>query len=208
MDVLTADFRALIYWLDLIGTFVFGLSGGMLAVRRQLDLFGVIVLATAAATAGGAIRDMALGEQPAAVLQNPSYLWVTFLSGLTAFFGHRLIERLNKPVMLLDAVGLGVFTVAGTQKALDFGLQPTAACLIGVLTAVGGGVVRDVLVTEVPRILREEIYAVAAMIGAALIILGDHLGWSPILVTSVGVGVTVAIRLLSVRFGLKIPRAR
>ncbi len=208
MTWIAADYASLLWWLDMTGTFVFGLSGGMLAVRRQLDLFGVIVLATAAATAGGAIRDMAIGDQPAAVLRDPSYLLATLLAGLTAFFLHRQIERAAKPVMLLDALGLGTFTVAGTQKALLFGIEPASACVIGVLTAVGGGVVRDLLVTEIPRVLREEIYAVAAIIGAGLVILGDHFGGPPLLTALLALTATFAIRLLSVRFALRIPRAR
>ncbi|NPD14075.1 trimeric intracellular cation channel family protein [Xinfangfangia sp. D13-10-4-6] len=207
MTWIATDYASLLWWLDMTGTYVFGLSGGMLAVRRQLDLFGVIVLATAAATAGGVIRDMAIGDQPAAMLRDPSYLLVTLLAGLTAFFFHRLIECASKPVMLLDALGLGTFTVAGTQKALIFGLHPAAACVIGVLTAVGGGVIRDLLVTEIPRVLREEIYAVAAIIGAGLVILGDHLGWSPLLTTSIALLATFFIRVLSVRLNLRIPRA-
>ncbi|WP_233092701.1 trimeric intracellular cation channel family protein [Paracoccus sp. IB05] len=207
MNWMAADYSSLLWWLDMTGTYVFGLSGGMLAVRRQLDLFGVIVLATAAATAGGAIRDMAIGDQPAAVLRDPSYLVVTLIAGLTAFFFHRLIERASKPVVLLDALGLGTFTVAGTQKALIFGLPPASACMIGVLTAVGGGVVRDLLVTEIPRVLREEIYAIAAIIGAGLVILGDHLGWPPLITTAAAVSATFTIRTLSVHLGLRIPRA-
>ncbi|WP_112311626.1 trimeric intracellular cation channel family protein [Pseudogemmobacter bohemicus] len=207
MDWVAADYSSLLWWLDMTGTFVFGLSGGMLAVRRQLDLFGVIVLATAAATAGGAIRDMAIGDQPAAVLRDPSYLLVTFAAGLTAFFLHRLIERASRPVMLLDALGLGTFTIAGTQKALIFGLHPASACMIGVLSAVGGGVVRDLLVTEIPRVLREEIYAVAAIIGAVLVVLGDRSGWPPLATAAIALAATFLIRILSVRLGLRIPRA-
>ncbi len=195
-------------WLDLIGTFVFGLSGGMLAVRRQLDLFGIFVLALAAATAGGAIRDMAIGDQPAAVLRDHRYLLAALAAGLAAILAHRRIERLNKPVMLLDAVGLGVFAVSGTQKALLFGLGPASACLIGVLTAVGGGVVRDLLVTETPRILREDVYAVAAILGTIVVVAGDRFGW-PALETAVAAAMlTTLARVASVRLGLRIPRAR
>jgi uncharacterized membrane protein YeiH len=208
MDLPPASLTMLALSLDLTGTFVFGLSGGMLAVRRRLDLFGVIVLSTAAATAGGAIRDMAIGDQPAAVLQDSRILLVALAAGLVAFLAHAWVERLNKPVMLLDALGLGVFAVSGTQKALDFGLNPAAACLIGVLTAVGGGVVRDLLVTEIPRVLREDVYAVAAILGAALVALGAHLGWPPLLTAALGIGLTFVVRVASVRLGLRIPRAR
>ncbi len=202
------DFDNLALWLDLIGTFVFGLSGGVLAVRRNLDLFGVIVLASAAATAGGAIRDMAIGAQPAAVLQDERYLLAALAAGIVAFVAHRTIEKLSKPVMLFDAVGLGVFAVSGAQKALLFELGPAPACLIGVLTAVGGGAVRDLLVAEVPRVLREEIYAVAAIVGTILVVAGNHFDWPPLLTAIVGFAATFAIRLLSVRYGLRMPRAR
>ncbi|MFE3838974.1 trimeric intracellular cation channel family protein [Pseudogemmobacter sonorensis] len=208
MDFPDVTLATVILWLDLVGTFVFGLSGGMLAVRRNLDLFGIIVLATAAATAGGAIRDIALGDTPPAVLRDLRYLLATLAAGLSAFFFHRLIEMLSKPVMLLDAIGLGVFAVTGSQKALDFGLSAPSACLIGVLTAVGGGVLRDILVAEVPRVLREEVYAVAAILGAAMVVLGTSLGWSPVTTAGIGFALTVVVRVLSVRFGLRMPRAR
>ena len=202
------DFGPLALWLDLIGTFVFGLSGGMLAVRKQLDLFGIVVLSVAAATAGGAIRDMAIGDQPIAFLRDQRYLIAAFAAGITAFLAHRLVERLNKPVMLLDAVGLGVFAVTGSQKALAFGLSPASACIVGVLTAVGGGVVRDILVAEVPRVLREDIYAVAAILGTILVIVGTRSGWPEPLTVALGFGVTFTARVLSVRLNLRLPRAR
>lgn len=208
MDILNADFSRLLFWLDLIGIYVFGLSGAMLAVRRKLDLFGIIVLSTAAATAGGAIRDIAIGDHPAAVLREPLYLATTFVAGLTGFFAYRLIDKLNKPVMLLDALGLGLFTVAGTQKALAFGLHPAAACVIGVITAVGGGVIRDILVAEIPRVLREDIYAVAAIFGAVIVVGGTYLGWPSLAIAVLGIGVTFIVRVLSVRFDLRMPRAR
>lgn len=208
MDLTTIPLPPLDLWLDLIGTFVFGLSGGMLAVRRQLDLFGIIVLSVAAASAGGVIRDMAIGDTPVALLRDGRYLGIAVAAGLVAFLAHRSVERLNKPVMLLDALGLGVFAVSGSQKALMFGLGPVQACLLGVLTAVGGGVVRDLLVAEVPRVLREEVYAVAAILGAAVAVGGSLLGLPPLVTAPAGVALTFFVRVLSVRLGLKIPRAR
>lgn len=199
---------ALPLWLDLIGTFVFGLSGGMLAVRRQLDLFGVVVLSVAAASAGGVIRDMAIGDTPVAMLRDGRYLALAVAAGLVAFLAHRQVERLNKPVMLLDALGLGVFAVSGSQKALMFGLGPVQACLLGVLTAVGGGAVRDLLVAEVPRVLREEVYAVAAILGAAVVVGGAALDLPVLMTATAGVALTFVVRVLSVRLGLRIPRAK
>lgn len=204
-DVGLAD---LAFWLDMIGTFAFGLSGGLLAVRRHLDLFGALVLAAAAATAGGAIRDTLIGAQPAAVLVDMRYLSAAIAAGITAFLAHGLVERLNKPVMLLDAVGLGVFVVSGTQKALLFDLNPVGACVIGVVTAIGGGIIRDILVAEVPRVLREEIYASAAILGAMIVVTGDWLEVAPFVTAVVAFTVTFAIRVISVRMGLAIPKAR
>ncbi|SFQ06514.1 trimeric intracellular cation channel family protein [Tranquillimonas alkanivorans] len=194
-------------WLDLLGTFVFGLSGGMLAVRRELDVFGITVLAVAAALAGGMLRDIALGATPPAAFADGCYLVAALGSALCAFFGHRLIARLNKPVMILDAIGLGLFAVSGCGKALSFGLDPLPAVVLGILTAVGGGTVRDVLVAEVPRVLREEVYALAALLGALVVVLGAALdlneGWT----AAAGVAAAAAFRIVSVWRGWQAPRA-
>lgn len=193
--------------LDLAGTFVFGISGAMLAVRRGLDVFGVAALAVAAALAGGMIRDMAIGAAPVAALAQPLYLWAALASAAVVFFAHRLLERLANPVMLLDALGLGLFAVAGCRKALQYGLDPLPALLLGVLTAVGGGVVRDILVTEVPRVLREEVYAVAALAGAAVVVLGDRLAVPETWTLPLGIALAFGLRVLSVRRGWQAPRA-
>jgi uncharacterized membrane protein YeiH len=193
--------------LDLTGTFVFGISGAMLAVRRRLDVFGIAVLAVSAALAGGMLRDMALGATPPAALADPRYLLAALAAAAAAFFAHRLIERVRKPVMVLDALGLGLFAVAGCQKALDAGLQPLPAMLLGVLTAVGGGVVRDLLVAETPRVLREEVYALAALVGTCLVVAGEALALPALWTAATGVGATFVLRVLSVWRGWQAPRA-
>lgn len=193
--------------IDLTGTFVFGLSGAMLGVRRRLDVFGIAVLSVVTAMAGGMIRDALLGATPAAALNDPRYLWCALAAAALAFFGHQQIERLSKPVMVLDALGLGFFAVSGCTKALSFGLSPVPAMLLGVLTGVGGGALRDLLVAEVPRVLREEIYALAALLGAAAVVLGAGLGLPAAPVAAGGVALTVAMRILSVRRGWHLPRA-
>ncbi len=200
------DLTALGTGLDLLGTFVFGLTGGTLAVRRGLDLVGVLALATAAALAGGLLRDALLGATPAAALADQRYLLAALLAGVAAFLAHPLLERLGKPVMVFDALGLGLFAVTGCRRALDAGLGPLPCLLMGVLTAVGGGIVRDLLVAEVPRVLREEIYALAALLGAAVLLLGDALGASG---TGAVLGVLLAflLRVLSVAFGWRAPRS-
>ncbi len=194
-------------WLDLIGTFVFGISGALLAVRRGLDLFGIAVLSVAAGLAGGMIRDMLLGATPPTALEDPRYLLTALVAAAAAFFGHRLLERLSKPVMVLDALGLGLFAVSGCRKALLFGLDPLPAILLGVLTAVGGGAVRDLLVVETPRVLSGEIYALAAMVGAAIVVAGAALGLSESWTAGVGAAAAFAIRGISVWRGWRAPRA-
>jgi len=192
--------------LDLLGTFVFGLSGAMLAVRRDLDVFGIAVLALAAALSGGLIRDMALGATPVAALASSHYLLAAGGAALCVYFGHRQIEKLSKPVMILDALGLGLFAVTGTRKALEHGLDPLPAIVLGVLSAVGGGAVRDLLVTEVPRVLREEVYALAALLGAGIVVLGDLLALDPVIAAMAGAAAAALIRILSVLRGWQAPK--
>lgn len=198
---------SLALWLDLIGIFVFGISGAMLGVRRGLDAFGVAVLAVAASLAGGLLRDVALGATPPAALADSRYLIAALCSAMFTFFFHRQIERVTRPVMVLDALGLGLFAVSGCRKAMLFGLEPLPAILIGVLTAVGGGVVRDILVTETPRILREEVYALAALVGACMIYAADRLNFDPLLSAIVSILAVFAIRVVSVWRGWRAPRA-
>lgn len=198
---------AILLWLDLIGIFVFGLSGGTLAVRHRLDVFGVLTLALTAALAGGVVRDLLLGATPPAALADERYLLAGLASGMVAFFAHRWIDRLGKPVMVLDALGLGLFAVAGCQKALSYGVGPLPAMLLGVMTAVGGGVARDLLVAEVPRVLREEIYALAALVGTMVVVGAHLLGLPPLSGAVVGSTLASALRILSVLRGWNAPRA-
>ncbi|TNC73863.1 trimeric intracellular cation channel family protein [Rubellimicrobium roseum] len=203
----SGDAATLALVLDLLGTFVFGLSGGTLAVRRGLDIIGVLVLSTAAALAGGMARDVLLGATPVAALADSRYLLAALVAGLAAFLGHPLVERLGKPVMVFDALGLGLFAVTGCRKALAYGMDPLPSLLLGVVTAAGGGVLRDLLVAEVPRVLRGEIYALAALLGAGVVVLGDGLGLPAAPVTLAGVGAAFLLRLVSVRRGWDAPRS-
>ncbi len=201
------DISPLLLAMDLTGVFIFGLTGGTMAVRRQLDIFGVIVLSMVTALAGGLLRDLLIGAVPPASLRDDRYLIAALLSGLSAFFFHPQINRLVKPVMVLDAAGLGLFAVAGCGKALTYGLTPVPAVLLGVLTACGGGVVRDVLVAEVPRVLREEIYAMAALLAAVIVIAGAELGLprTPVAIAAALAG--FLLRVVSVWRGWSAPRA-
>ena len=198
---------AIVFWADIGGIFVAALGGGLLAVRHKLDIFGVMVLAVVTGLAGGMARDVLIGAVPVAAVDSPHYLRAAIAAGLVAFFGHRALEKLDRPVMLFDAAALALFAVAGARKALSFDVDPVAAVLLGVLTAVGGGALRDVLLAEVPRVLKiGELYALAAMFGAIIVVAGAALGLAAAPVALAGIAATFALRLLAVRFGLTAPR--
>ena len=193
---------------DLAGTFVFALSGAMAGVKHRLDLFGILVLSFAAATAGGIARDVLIGALPPAAISDWRYVVTSLLAGLLAFGWHPSISRLWSPVLIFDAAGLGLFAVSGALKALDFGLSPVAAVLLGGLTGIGGGMVRDVLVAEIPTVLRAELYAIAALAGASLVAIGGllHLPAAPVAV--VGAAVCFGLRLGAIWRGWQLPSAR
>lgn len=193
---------------DLTGTFVFALSGAMAAVRHRLDAFGVLVLCFVTGNAGGITRDIMIGAIPPAAISEWRYLAVSILAGLIVFFAHSLINRLSSPVLLFDAAGLGLFCVAGADKALAFHAGPVAATLLGMVTGIGGGMVRDVLVMEIPNVLRTELYAVAALLGAAFTVFGQRLGMPLHVAAPVGAALCITLRLLALRFGWHLPVAR
>ena len=199
--------RTLVLVLDLCGTFAFALSGAMAGVRRRLDLFGVLVLSFAAATFGGIARDLLIGAAPPAALQDWRYLAVSLTAGAIVFFWSSLIEKVRNPVRMLDAMGLALFAVAGTEKALAFGLSPAMAALLGMLTGIGGGVARDVLLAEIPAVLRSDLYAVAALLGAGIVAGGSLLNL-PVLVTALAGGLACfSLRVAAIRRGWRLPVA-
>jgi uncharacterized membrane protein YeiH len=196
--------------LDLIGTFVFALSGAAAGVKERLDLFGVLVLSFAAASAGGVMRDLLIGAVPPAAISDWRYLAVSILAGLVVFFWFPRSERLRKLrnlVLVFDAAGLALFAVAGTQKALGYGLNPVMAPLLGMLTGVGGGMLRDVLTAEIPAVLRSELYAVAALAGAVVVVAGHVLNLPPTAVAIAGAALCFGIRLVAIRRGWRLPVA-
>ncbi|HRO64413.1 trimeric intracellular cation channel family protein [Thermomonas sp.] len=192
---------------DLIGTFVFALSGGVLAVRYKLDLFGVLVLACAAAVSGGIVRDVLIGAHPPASLADWRYLVTAMLAGLVTFRWCHAIERLRNPVQLFDAAGLALFAVLGTGKALSFGLSPFASMLLGMVTGIGGGIARDVLVARVPVVLQAELYAVAALAGGGVVALAAALDLPHVPAMAVGALACFGLRYLALRRGWNLPVA-
>ncbi len=196
--------------LDLIGTFVFALSGGVAGVKERLDLFGVLVLSFAAATAGGIMRDLLIGAVPPAAISDWRYVAVSLLAGLAVFFWYPVSGRLRSlrnHVLMFDAAGLALFAVVGTQKALDYGLNPVMAALLGMVTGIGGGMMRDVLVAQVPIVLRAELYAVAALAGAIVVILGDVLNLPRAAMAIAGAVLCFGIRVTAIRRGWRLPVA-
>jgi len=195
--------------LDLVGTFVFAISGAASGVKHRLDIFGVLVLSFVAATAGGIARDVLIGAIPPASIHDWRYITLSLVAGVVTFYWYPLIDKMKSPVQLFDALGLGLFAVVGAGKAMAFHLGPGAAVIMGVLTAIGGGMVRDILVAEVPVVFTAEIYAVAALAGAAIVVIGDSI--SPRLAAvapAIGGVVCVALRLVAIRKGWKLPVAQ
>lgn len=197
--------------LDLVGTFVFALSGAAAGVKRRLDLFGVLVLSFAAASAGGIIRDLLIGAVPPAAMRDWRYLAVSLLAGLILFWWSPHSEqrlRLRNLVLIFDAGGLAFFAVSGTEKALGYGLNPVMAPLLGMLSGVGGGMIRDLLVSEIPTVLRSELYAVAALAGAVVVVGARPLGVPPTVAAVSGVAICFGIRLIAIWRGWHLPIAR
>jgi uncharacterized membrane protein YeiH len=199
---------SLLLVLDLAGTFVFAISGATAGVRRGLDLFGILVLAFVAGNFGGITRDVLIGSVPPAAISDWRYLAVSLLAGAITFYWSSAIDKVRSPVLLFDAAGLGLFAVSGTQKALSFGLNPAMAALLGMLTGIGGGMVRDILVAEIPAVLRAEIYALAALAGAAVVVTGEQLHVPAIAATVVGALLCFGLRLMAIRRGWRLPTAR
>lgn len=199
--------RTLVLILDLCGTMAFAFSGAMAGIRRGLDVFGILVLSFAAATFGGITRDVLIGAIPPAALADWRYLAVSVAAGLVAFFWSPLIEKLSNPVRVLDAAGLGFFAVAGAEKALTHGLGPVMAALLGMLTGIGGGIARDVLLARIPAVLRADLYAVAALAGAAIIVVGNLLHIPYAVSATIGGLLCFGLRLMAIRNGWRLPTA-
>jgi uncharacterized membrane protein YeiH len=196
----------LILVLNLAGTFVLGLSGGLAAVRARLDLFGIVVLAAVVGLAGGITRDLLIGIPPA-TFRDWRYLAAAGAAGLVCFFARPVLERFQRSVLVFDAVGLGLFCVTGASKALDFGVGAVSAILLGALTGIGGGILRDVLLREVPTVLRHDLYAIPALLGAAVLVVAQESGFDNPIFPVVAVIVCVGVRLVGLRYGVNVPIA-
>src|SRR5919206_2954203 len=191
--------------LDLIGPFVFTLSGATAGVRRRLDLFGVLVLSFVAGNVGGITRDLMIGAVPPAAISDWRYLAVSLLAGAVTFYWFSGIDRMRISLLVFDGAGLALFAVSGTQKALAFGLNPVMAALLGMLTGIGGGMARDVLLAEIRTVLRADLYAVAALVGAAVVVIANLLHLPSTAATIVGAALCFGLRLMGIRRGWHLP---
>ena len=196
-----------LYALDLIGTAAFAASGAWVAVRRRMDLFGVLVLGLVTAVGGGTLRDLLVGAVPPFSLQNEIYLYVSLAAALAVFIARNRFQLMERPLLVLDAVGLGTFVVIGTTKALDFQLGFLGAALMGVMTCTAGGVIRDVLANQVPLILRKEVYASACLAGSLLLVALETLGTPRPTAALLAAATVIAIRLLAIHYNWSLPRS-
>ena len=197
----------LLYLLDLVGTAAFAASGAWAGVRRNMDLFGVMVLGLVTATGGGTLRDILLGDTLPFCLKNETYLYIAIGISLATFFLHRRMEWLRHPLLYFDAVGLGTFVVIGTEKALEFGTGALGAVMLGVMTATAGGMIRDMLANQVPLILRKEVYASACLAGGALLVALHHIALPRTIAWLSAATLVILVRLLAIRFDWALPRA-
>ena len=205
--MLKTDGESLLFVVDLAGTLLFAIEGGSAAATGQLDLLGVMVLAFATALGGGIIRDLLIGAVPPASLRDWRYAVLAFLGGFLVFSLHRFVVGISPWIVLvLDAAGLSLFAIAGTEKALLYKMPAFVAILLGTVTAVGGGVLRDIFLSRVPRLLQSDIYATAAILGSAVMIVTGKLGLSPRWAAISGGATCFALRVLSLWLHWNLPR--
>ncbi|HEV2330536.1 MAG TPA: trimeric intracellular cation channel family protein [Verrucomicrobiae bacterium] len=194
--------------LDWVGTFVFALSGGMLGVHKRFDLFGILFLSFVVAVAGGILRDVLVGAVPPVAITEIHYFAISMIGGLITFSWSSKVESRQRQILLLDAVGLGLFAVIGAQKAIDHGINPLMAAILGMMTGIGGGMARDVLAGEVPFVLRADLYALAALAGGAIVSVGAIMGVKPAYPMLLGAAVCIFLRLMAIYYNWRAPLPR
>ena len=198
----------LLFAVDIAGTLVFALEGAMAAVNGNLDLIGVMVLAFCTALGGGIVRDVLLGALPPASLRDWRYPTIVLTMAVLVFFLHRSVGQIpGEAIQVLDAAGLAIFAIAGTQKALLYKMNPLVSVLLGTITGVGGGTIRDMLLAQVPKVLQFEIYATAALVGSACMIAATKIRFPAGLAAALGAFTCFALRVVSLWRHWNLPRA-
>lgn len=194
--------------LDWVGTFVFSLSGGLLGVQKRFDLFGVLFLGFVAAVVGGILRDILIGAVPPAAIRETRYFVIAVIGGLLTFYWYPRVASLQRQILLCDAVGLSLFAVIGAEKALDFGINPLMAAILGMLTGIGGGMTRDILAGDVPFVLRGDLYALAALAAGGIVAIGHIAEMQPLYTMPLAAAVCITLRLMAIYRGWRAPVAR
>lgn len=194
----------MLYLLDLLGTVVFAMTGSLVARRKQLDIFGVVVIAFVTAVGGGTLRDMILGNTPVFWVTNPTYIIAVLVGVLLTIVLVRFKLMPNRPLLIADACGLALFTVIGTQVALNLSMHWSIAIVMGVMSSVAGGMIRDVLSDDIPLVLRREIYATASLIGSIAYLVIVYMGF-PTIAIAVSMTLTLVLRLTAIWRGWSLP---
>ena len=195
--------------LELAGTFVFAISGAMAAVQKRLDIFGLAVLAFATGTVGGITRDLLIGATPPIAIADMRYGVTTMAAAGLVFFAHRLVEHVTRPVAIFDAAGLSLFAVGGSIRALEYGISPVMAAVMGMITGIGGGIMRDVLIARMPMVLAPtELYATPALLGSTIAVIGVTFGWPFVPTTVCGALSCFFVRYMAMRHGWCLPLPR
>lgn len=194
--------------LDWAGTLAFALSGGLLGVHKRFDMFGILFLSFVVAVVGGMLRDVLIGAVPPVAITEIHYFAISMIAGLITFYWYPKVESRQRQILLLDAVGLGLFAVIGAQKAIDHGINPLMAAILGMVTGIGGGMARDVLAGDVPFVLKADLYALAALAGGAIVSIGPVLGVKPTYPMLLGAAVCIFLRLMAIFYNWRAPLPR
>jgi len=198
----------LLYALDILGTFAFAISGALVASKKDFDLFGVIIIAFATAVGGGMLRDVLINAHPINWIGDLNYIWTILFAVFVTFLFKSKIAPLSKTMFLFDTIGIGIFTLLGVQKGLSYHLHPFIALTMGVISAVMGGVIRDILTNQVPLIFKKEIYASACFIGGSVFLVTKKIGLSENIQFISAVLTVVIIRLIAVKYHLQLPKIK
>ena len=194
-----------IYILDLLGTLVFAISGTLSAANKKLDLFGAYFTGFVTAIGGGTLRDVILGNFPVGWISDINYILVISAGAILTFMFKKFIMTLKRTLFLFDTIGIGVFTIIGIEKSLDLGIHPLLSIIMGLFSAVMGGVIRDTLCNDIPLIFRKEIYATACLVGGVLFVILDFIGTNPAMNQFLTISCIIAIRILCIRFKISLP---
>lgn len=195
----------LFYALDVLGTIAFAVSGALVAINKKMDPFGVFIIAFVTAVGGGTLRDVLIGRQPVIWMNDITYIFLIGLSVIIAILFRKKLKYLHKSLFLFDTIGLGIFTITGTEIGINAHFHPVISIALGTMTACFGGVIRDILCNEVPILFRKEIYATACILGSIAFIVLSHFNVDQTIIYVSTSLIVIAIRLVAVKYHLSLP---